>query len=442
MGLHKIANGISDDALVAMAQRLFVAGKPLAIFVVINNKSLANRLVPYVKRVVFRWQPDSGVYNPIFPTGTPVEVRRFGYEWMAQRWTDYADLDPSIFIQPTNEGAWSPSDNDGWLGIMDFVEERERKCAILNVAVGNPPDDFTSAESKWQSLTVALEHARAGGHVVGMHIYSKAGTPEGALSDDLSNYELRFRRLYQSVPENARPPLLILEAAREFYTGKFANTSDTLNWLVKLQNLLRQDAFVEGIAAWTAGKDSPWLECSIDAAIPAYEQAILAGRYPNTNAPFELIAPVANPYITQGFGANPAEYNKWGLPGHEGLDYRAAVGSQILATADGVISEIREDGGKPWQQYPYGNQLRISHRDGEYTTVYAHLSEITCALGQRVAAGDVVALSGNTGNSSGPHLHFTLKRRGSTAMGSGWPNDIVNPLPYMAKRSQAVEEAA
>lgn len=109
------------------------------------------------------------------------------------------------------------------------------------------------------------------------------------------------------------------------------------------------------------------------------------------------------------------------------------MGTPILAAADGVVSLIAEDGGKPASQYPYGNQIRLQHESGLYTTVYAHLSEVRVALGQQMRAGDAIGLSGNTGNSSGPHLHWSLKKKGSTAAGSGWPSDLVNPMLYIKK---------
>jgi murein DD-endopeptidase MepM/ murein hydrolase activator NlpD len=148
--------------------------------------------------------------------------------------------------------------------------------------------------------------------------------------------------------------------------------------------------------------------------------------------PFRFSAwPAESHLITQGFGANPQIYQAFGLPGHEGLDFRAPTGSKIFAVADGTISEIRMDGNTNWQTKPYGNQIRILH-EGEYTTIYAHLQLVSVNVGERVKAGDLIGLADSTGNSSGSHLHLTLKHKGATARGeTNYPGDIVNPKPYM-----------
>lgn len=135
--------------------------------------------------------------------------------------------------------------------------------------------------------------------------------------------------------------------------------------------------------------------------------------------------------MTQAFGVNAAAYQQYGLPGHEGIDFRAPVGSPVYAVADGTVSQIRLDGNAPTA--PYGNQIRVEHvvNGNTFTSVYAHLSHVNAALGQHVNAGDVIAASGNTGHSTGAHLHFTLKKKGATASGeTRWPSDIVDPTLY------------
>lgn len=119
--------------------------------------------------------------------------------------------------------------------------------------------------------------------------------------------------------------------------------------------------------------------------------------------------------ITQKFGANPGYYEQFGLPGHEGVDLRSAPGCDIVAVWPGVVKLASPDAG-----HPYGNQVRIAHDCG-YESIYAHLSEILVQAGQQVSAGELVGLSGSTGNSTGAHLHLTLKRDGR----------IVDPTPYL-----------
>lgn len=138
--------------------------------------------------------------------------------------------------------------------------------------------------------------------------------------------------------------------------------------------------------------------------------------------------------ITQLFGARPEFYQRFGFPGHEGLDFGVPERSKIFAVADGVISRIDLDGNNDRINKPYGNQCRITHKtpDGEFITVYAHLTEVLVSLGQTVRAGDQIALSGNTGNSEGAHLHLTLKKTGATRnRQTNYQSDVIDPFPFL-----------
>ncbi|MEE8392342.1 MAG: SH3 domain-containing protein [Anaerolineae bacterium] len=140
---------------------------------------------------------------------------------------------------------------------------------------------------------------------------------------------------------------------------------------------------------------------------------------------FKLRWPVDNPRITQYFGENPQIYNRFNMPGHEGMDFGIAIGTNLYACADGAVADVRTDTG-----HPYGIFVRINHSFGDstYQTIYAHMSKAMVSKGQSVKAGDVIGLSGNTGHSFGPHLHFTLKLTG--AQTPGYPAGVVDPNPY------------
>lgn len=89
---------------------------------------------------------------------------------------------------------------------------------------------------------------------------------------------------------------------------------------------------------------------------------------------------------------------------HEGLDFSAPPGTPIYATADGVVK---------WADWrtSYGNLVEIDH-GYNYTTRYAHMSEIIARPGQSVKRGDLIGLVGSTGKSTGPHLHYEVRYRG------------------------------
>lgn len=90
---------------------------------------------------------------------------------------------------------------------------------------------------------------------------------------------------------------------------------------------------------------------------------------------------------------------------HTGLDFRAPVGTPIYATADGTVKHAGRGGNG------YGIYLDIDHGFG-YESKYAHLSKIAVDVGTRVKRGDIIAYSGNTGLSKGPHLHYEIKKDG------------------------------
>lgn len=118
--------------------------------------------------------------------------------------------------------------------------------------------------------------------------------------------------------------------------------------------------------------------------------------------------PLDNIFITQYFGNT--EFSKtttaYNGNGHNGIDFRASVGTKIKASLSGVITgtgNTDESRGC----YSYGKWILIKHENG-LSTLYAHLSLIKVDVGQTVNEGDVIGYSGNTGYSTGPHLHFTV----------------------------------
>jgi murein DD-endopeptidase MepM/ murein hydrolase activator NlpD len=100
---------------------------------------------------------------------------------------------------------------------------------------------------------------------------------------------------------------------------------------------------------------------------------------------------------------------------HKGIDLRAKRKTKIYATADGVVkyTRVQLKGG-------FGTMVTIAHNYG-FDTVYAHLNKILVKVGDVVKKGDVIALSGNTGYSTGPHLHYEIH----------YANKVVDPLDYI-----------
>lgn len=112
---------------------------------------------------------------------------------------------------------------------------------------------------------------------------------------------------------------------------------------------------------------------------------------------------------------------------HRAIDLRAAVGTPVYAAEDGTVDWVQTwDGRSTSGNQSYGNLVRIRHADyngGKLQTLYAHLQRVTVKNGQAVREGEVIGYSGNTGNSTGPHLHFEVRLNGARCNPLNWLDD-------------------
>lgn len=90
---------------------------------------------------------------------------------------------------------------------------------------------------------------------------------------------------------------------------------------------------------------------------------------------------------------------------HEGLDFSAPIGTEVYATGDGVVTIAQSS------TIGYGRHIKIDHGFG-YVTVYAHMDKFNAKQGQKVKRGDVIGFVGNSGKSTGPHLHYEVRIKG------------------------------
>lgn len=109
--------------------------------------------------------------------------------------------------------------------------------------------------------------------------------------------------------------------------------------------------------------------------------------------------PVRSGWVSSNYGSRTDPFT--GKPSrHNGVDFSGVDGAEILSVADGVVNWV---GPRPG----YGNTVEVDHGNG-YITRYAHNREHTVKVGQRVRAGDVIALMGRTGRATGPNVHFEV----------------------------------
>ncbi|GAA0615379.1 M23 family metallopeptidase [Streptomyces crystallinus] len=106
---------------------------------------------------------------------------------------------------------------------------------------------------------------------------------------------------------------------------------------------------------------------------------------------------------------------------HSGQDFAVPIGTPVKAVHSGTVVKAGPNGGGDGPAY--GNAIVIRHADNTYSQ-YAHLSRIDVRVGQSISTDQRIALSGNTGNSSGPHLHFEIRRTANYG-------SAVNPVAFL-----------
>lgn len=131
-----------------------------------------------------------------------------------------------------------------------------------------------------------------------------------------------------------------------------------------------------------------------------------------TKVPPTYIKPISGGRQTSGFGRRNAP-TKGASTYHKGVDWAVPTGTPVYASCGGTVAKAGWGSG-------YGYVVYINHEDGRQTR-YAHLSKVLVKAGQSVKQGERIALSGNTGITSGPHVHFEILIGGKQ----------VNPLPYL-----------
>ncbi len=146
------------------------------------------------------------------------------------------------------------------------------------------------------------------------------------------------------------------------------------------------------------------------ATIPAVGSGVLAWPFATDymlNCPTFTSALGNDKCITQYFGNTAfAAGGAYNGQGHNGIDFRAAPGTTVTAALAGTVKGTGNTDAAAGC-YSYGKWVMIEHANG-LSTMYAHLSHIGVTPGQKVATGDIVGYSGNTGYSTGPHLHFSV----------------------------------
>ncbi|WP_405791252.1 LysM peptidoglycan-binding domain-containing M23 family metallopeptidase [Streptomyces sp. NBC_00029] len=168
----------------------------------------------------------------------------------------------------------------------------------------------------------------------------------------------------------------------------------------------------------SAAKSAPSVRKQAGKAAPAQQEAAAeAPAAPQSAAGF--VAPVGGGISTQYKVAGAM----WSSGYHTGVDFIASMGTSVRAVGAGTVVSAGWSGS-------YGNEVVIQHADGKYSQ-YAHLSQLSVSSGQSVTAGQSIGLSGSTGNSTGPHLHFEIRTTPS------YGSDL-DPIAYLRSKGASL----
>lgn len=335
---------------------------------------------------------------------------------------------------------------------LAFLDECKRlglRGGALQLSVGWPNNSGPDTPPVWSGFVGVKEAILRGNHVLVTHEYWADKGPKG---ESWGWWAGRILKCPWDVP------IVIGECGFEMAVKKPVDY-DKRGWrayitpdayadqLVEYHNALVTDPRIRGVCVFSHDyANNEWWTVDVHDAYPAIKarKAKLLNVLPYTpgsipvpppvEPPPVVVPPAATPTmrwpldtlrITQWYGENPAAYAKFGLRGHNGVDFGCAVGTPVKAAADGVVMYVADD------PAGYGLYIRIWHKALGVHSMHGHLSKQSVKVGDAVKQGQVIGLSGNTGNSTGPHLHYELRLCDANGM-------YMEPLPGYGKACDPV----
>ena len=237
-----------------------------------------------------------------------------------------------------------------------------------------------------------------------------------ALNPETITSEKALIRPGDEIKVNSPEPELSVVRTEEVYYEENYNKPveyiDNDEWFTNESKVRREpvDGFRKVVADVTYRNNSEESREIIyeDVVVDAVAKLVERG----TKVPPTYLKPISGGRMSSGFGKRKAP-KKGASTYHKGIDWATPVGTAVCASSGGTV--VRAGWGSG-----YGNVVMIEHPDGKQTR-YGHLSKVLVKVGQTVKQGQKIALSGNTGVSTGPHLHFEILVNGVQ----------VNPLKYM-----------
>lgn len=298
---------------------------------------------------------------------------------------------------------------------MSFAEEVEVVEAYLDESELTPLDQAVEEVIKEQEVSAVYE-VQPGDTLSGIAL--TVNIPMETLvemNDSLENINTTIRagqELIITVPE----PELSVDRQEEKYIEEIYDADviyvDNDNWYTYETKTLQEPSAgfrrIIAIVSYRNDKEVGREIVKEEILMEAVPKIVERG----TKTPPSYIKPVSGGKLTSGFGrrsrptAGASTY-------HKGVDWAVPTGTTVVASCGGTVVKAGWGSG-------YGYVIYIQHEDGSQTR-YGHLSRVLVSSGQKVVQGQKIALSGNTGVTTGPHLHFEILINGKQ----------VNPLPYL-----------
>lgn len=342
------------------------------------------------------------------------------------RWSRTINLEPGLYRLFLHlYGDWYKG---SWL---DKQPPGEPDHAKIWLFVNSQRIEFIPAFLNDNELNAGFEVTQAGPATIGWEVLTRFAIPgiggnNGCFYKRFAMYRLSdpippggtYKIVVNLLPQNATiSQKQAVVANRLVHEGKqtvLQSADDAVN-LVRLGNaesfvkVWNAEAWPDDILAWLANKGVRFTVHTIPTGLELTHW------------------PAVYKYVTQEFGVNPENYARFGLPGHNGVDISAPLDTPIKSAAPGKV--IRAD-----YHTSYGWHVRMEHMNGRYITMYCHLAEnLNVSVGQEIPGGYKLGYSGNTGNSTGPHLHFEMRE---FPVGlAGWPYNIIDPTPFLSQLS-------
>lgn len=337
----------------------------------------------------------------------------------------------------------------------------------LRLSVGWPRNTGPDTPATWESFETLLPVIRQGGHAVVLHEYgNEEMTPESS-----PGWPWHYGR-WSFLPDHwAGVDLVIGETGINGAVGRppnhphrgwkdYMTAGQYMDLLIRLDRRYRRLAVQKGIhflgAAVFIADGSGWASFDLEPIYPLWktyaeqerhveESEIFVPYLPGGPQPVEppviprpqpaadqaglLFWPVLG-VITQHWMQNPQDYRQYNIPGHNGLDIAAPLGTPVQAAGAGVVVWVGED-------TDYGRYVRIWHPQWRLHTFYAHLQDIHVHQGQTVAVGQTIGTVGNTGRSTGAHLHFEVRlglgEHQYELVANGQGKGRIDPFPLLVR---------